>query len=257
MNWDLGEYDHVAAQLSSASEVVVAQCDPQRHEHIIDLGCGTGNAALLLARNCSHVRGVDPSSGLLQTARARALTLGLDIEFLDGLAESIPADDRSIDAIVSVFGLIFSNDAPATASEIDRVLRPQGRCVFSAWLPEGALAEQSRIRRVAVANALGLPASPAPFAWHNLNDIRELFAPFGFSTIIEHKELEFSALSTSAYLDAELDLHPLWVEAKEILEPLGSWNALREQVREIFTEANENPDAFAITSRYIVATVTR
>jgi hypothetical protein len=55
MDWGVGHYEHVAAQLRPAAEAVVAACRPQPGEHVVDLGCGTGNAALLAARAGSRV----------------------------------------------------------------------------------------------------------------------------------------------------------------------------------------------------------
>jgi SAM-dependent methyltransferase len=127
------------------------------------------------------------------------------------------------DAIVSVFGVIFAPDAEAAAAEMARVLRPGGRVVFSAWLRQGALAEQARMRAALVAGVLGEDPSRGLFAWHDPAALMELFAPHGFSVAIHDQALVFADASPEAYVDAELADHPGWVEARKLLEPLGRW----------------------------------
>ncbi len=257
MDWDLGHYEYVAAQLFPAAEAVVDYLEPRPRERVVDLGCGTGNAALLVAARGALVTGVDPSPRLLEVARASALGASRDIHFFLGRADSIPTPDSSLDAIVSVFGVIFAPDARSAAVEMARTLNPEGRIVFSAWLPGGALAEQARIRREAVASVQGDAVVPAPFAWHLVESVGTLLHPFGFLLETQEASLEFRALSTMDYLEGELDHHPLWVEARAILEPLGRWAKVREEVRRVFEEANEDPESFCLTSRFVMVRASR
>jgi SAM-dependent methyltransferase len=155
MDWGVGHYEHLAEVLRPAAEVVVGQLAPRPDEVVLDLGCGTGNAASIAASRGARVTGVDPSPRLLDVARADAAAAGLDIAFSIGDAASLPVPDGSADAIVSVFGVIFAPDAQAAAAEMARVLRPGGRLVFSAWLREGALAGQARMRARLIAGVLG------------------------------------------------------------------------------------------------------
>src|SRR5271169_5615775 len=150
MDWDLGRYEYIAAQLLPSAEVVVDRLAPRSGEHVVDLGCGTGNAAILVADRGARTTGVDPSPRLLEVARRGASARGLDVDFVPGDAETLPFPDGSVDAIVSVFGLIFAPSASAATDEMMRVLAPDGRIVFSAWLPGGAIAEQARLRREAI-----------------------------------------------------------------------------------------------------------
>ena len=49
VDWGLGNYERIARQLLPVSEVVVDSADPVPGETLVDVGCGTGNAALLAA----------------------------------------------------------------------------------------------------------------------------------------------------------------------------------------------------------------
>jgi ubiquinone/menaquinone biosynthesis C-methylase UbiE len=79
----------------------------------VDLGCGTGNAALLAAGRGARVTGVDPAPRLLDVARARAAERGLDATFAHGEAGDLPLEDGEVDVVLSVFGVIFAPDPRA------------------------------------------------------------------------------------------------------------------------------------------------
>jgi SAM-dependent methyltransferase len=257
MDWGIGHYEHVAGQLGPAAATVVEHCRPQPGEHVVDLGCGTGNAALLAARAGCRTTGIDPSPRLLDVARAEASARGVDAEFLTGQAEDMPIEDGSIDAIVSVFGLIFCADAEAAAAEIDRVLRRPGRLVFSAWLPGGPIGEQARRRRDAVAAALATPSPVAPFAWHDVGAVTALLAPHGFSVTVDEHVLAFTASSARAFATDEFEHHPGWVDARGVLEGRSEWQRLCDEVIAIFVAANEDPAAFRVSSEFALVTATR
>jgi trans-aconitate methyltransferase len=57
IDWDLGRYEHLAVQLRPAAEVVVGHLAPCQSEVVLDLGCGTGNAALIAASRGGRVTG--------------------------------------------------------------------------------------------------------------------------------------------------------------------------------------------------------
>jgi SAM-dependent methyltransferase len=253
VDWGLGHYETTAAQLLPAAEAVVAAAAPSPGERVLDVGCGTGNAALLAARRGAHVTGVDPAQRLLDVAAARAREEGLDATFALGEAAALPVPDDSADVAVSVFGVIFAPDAEAAVSELARVTAPGGRIVFSAWLPEGALAESARTSRAAVARALGAPPAGPPFAWHDAEKLAELFGPHGFEVSVTDARLSFSADSPRAFVETESANHPLAVAGRRILEPRGESSALFERLLAIYEAANEDPGAFRVTSRYVIA----
>lgn len=187
-------------QLRPAAEVIVGQLAPCPDEVVLDVGCGTGNAAMIAASRGARVTGVDPSPRLLEIARAVAAAARLDAVFALGDAASLPVPDDSVDAILSVFGVIFAPDAGAAAAEMARVLRP-GRIMFSAWLREGALAEQARMRAGLVAEFRGQDLSRGLFAWHDPVALMESFGPHGFSVAIHDQALVFADASPEAYVD--------------------------------------------------------
>jgi len=80
-----------------------------------------------------------------------------------------------------------------------------------------------------------------------------LLSPYGFRVTIEEHPLAFTGRSARDYLDEESRSHPLAVAGMTVLEPLGKADALRLRMLEILENANEDPDAFRVTSHYVVA----
>ena len=167
VEWGHGRYEVIAEQLFPAAEVVVGRADPDDGDRVLDLGCGTGNAALLAAERGATVTGVDPAERLVSVAADEAAARGLDARFVVGSAADLPLADDSVDVVVSVFGVIFAPDAEAAAAEIDRVTAPGGRAVISAWIPEGTMFRAVRLMRETIGPLLDRPPPAGrPFAWH-------------------------------------------------------------------------------------------
>ncbi len=256
LDWSLGRYEGTAERLEPAARVVVERAAPVAGEHVVDVGTGTGNAALLAAARGARVTGVDPAPRLLDVARAEAAARGLDATFVLGEAAALPLAGGEADLVLSVFGVIFASDPQAAAAELARVTAPGGRIVLSAWIPQGAVSEAVQAAGEAIREALGAPAGPPPFPWHDRDALAGLFAPHGFEVTLEEDRLSFTAESPQAYL-ADGGDHPLAIAGRAVLEPRGEGAALEQRMLAIYEAANEDPDAFRITSRYVIATARR
>ena len=101
------------------------------------------------------------------------------------------------------------------------------------------------------------PAAAPMFAWHDLDALRPLLEPFGGSIELDRHELAFTAESPAAYVEGQLATHPLWLETREALEPLGRWEELVAEVHEHFASANEATSAFSVSSSYVVVEARR
>jgi SAM-dependent methyltransferase len=126
--WDertsAGSAEYLAAL---AAGLLHVSPDPER---ALDIGTGTGTAALLIAREFPHsrVRGVDVSEEMIRQAKAR---IGLDPEgrvaFRVADAAALPYEDESFDLVTEL-------NMPPFFAEIARVLRPGGFVVHgSSW----------------------------------------------------------------------------------------------------------------------------
>lgn len=97
----------------------------------LDLATGTGDLALLIARESPETRviGVDPSRGMLDVAVRKAREAGLEgrVDLRVGDAQRLDLEDASVDAVSMAFGIRNVPDRPKALREMARVTRPGGR----------------------------------------------------------------------------------------------------------------------------------
>jgi len=108
---------------------------------ILDVGCGTGVMALLLAEMGHRVTGLDISKAMLEKAREKAARLGLSVEFREGSAEALPFGNCLFDAVVNRHVLWALTDPEKAVAEWKRVLKPGGRVIIidGNWDASGSL----------------------------------------------------------------------------------------------------------------------
>jgi ubiquinone/menaquinone biosynthesis C-methylase UbiE len=134
---------------------IAAFLAPLEGRRILDVGTGTGRAAIALAKRGAIVTGVDASAEMLQVAERRASEArvalrpesGPGVTFLRGDAHGLAFPDRSFDAVVCLRVLMHTPDWRASLRELCRV--SSGRVVFdypSLW---SAAALQALTRRIA------------------------------------------------------------------------------------------------------------
>lgn len=97
---------------------------------VLDVGCGTGVMALLLADMGHRVTGVDISEAMLHRAREKAAPLSQPVEFLEGDAEELLFEDGAFDAVVSRHVLWALPNPERAVAEWKRVLRPGGKVII-------------------------------------------------------------------------------------------------------------------------------
>lgn len=84
VDWGMRRYEQTAAELAQVAEHVISLAELERGEVVVDLATGTGNAALLAARAGAVVTGLDAAPRLIDVARARAATEGVEASFVVG-----------------------------------------------------------------------------------------------------------------------------------------------------------------------------
>lgn len=255
LDWGAGEYERTARELEPAAHHVVAVAAVARGERVLDLACGTGNAAIEAARLGAAVTGLDAAPRLIAVAEARAAAAGVEAAFVVGDAQDLPFGDGAFDCLVSVFGVIFVPEPPRAMAEIVRVLAPGGRALISAWKPEGAVHRMVGVLARGVAEAGG-PRRP-PFPWHDPDAVRELAAPHGATVEAEDGRLVIEGASPEAYFADGEAYHPMSVAARPVIERAGSYPALREEAIAALRAGNEDPDGFRVTSPYRVLRIAR
>ena len=119
----------------------LAGVPPQR---VLDVGCGTGFLAIILASLGHSVTAVDFAPEMVERARRRALRENLDVEFQVGDAVALHSADETFDMVAARHVLWNLPDPERGLREWVRVLKPGGRLV----LVEGKWADNAPNRRL-------------------------------------------------------------------------------------------------------------
>jgi ubiquinone/menaquinone biosynthesis C-methylase UbiE len=115
---------------------------PAAEGRVLEIGIGSGLNLPFYSQNAQHVIGLDPSSKLLAMARESLRRGSVPVEFIEGSAEEIPQEDRSVDTVVTTWTLCSIPDADRALGEMRRVLRSNGRLLFV----EHGLAPEPNVR---------------------------------------------------------------------------------------------------------------
>lgn len=153
-------------------------------QKVLDVACGTGVVAREAVPRVApggSVTGLDRNPDMLAVAGRAAP----GIAWRQGLAESLPFEDRAFHAVVSQFGLMFFEDRAAALREMWRVLKPGGRLAVAVWdaleHSPGYADMAALLRRLfgeRIANELR-----APFALGDPAAVRSLFTQAGIPQV--------------------------------------------------------------------------
>ena len=129
-SWD----QHGSAGLAAVTAAVLAVADAGPGDHVVDLGCGTGQLSLPLAEQGARVLAVDVSSAMVRQLQAEARQRG--VASLDALAlpvEELVLPAGSVDLVVSSYALHHLRDADKVrlVSAASGWLRPGGRMIIA------------------------------------------------------------------------------------------------------------------------------
>lgn len=144
---------------------------------ILDIGCGTGVLALMLAARGCDVIGVDPAAASLAVARAKP---GADkVRFIDGDATELPPLQVDLATLTGNVAQVFLSDDEwlATLAGIRDALRPGGRVVFESRDPARRVWEQWR--RDWTPERIELPGVGVIESWGEVTRVEDKFVTFG------------------------------------------------------------------------------
>lgn len=194
--WASGDFAAVATTIVPVAERLCDAADLHAGSSVIDVACGSGNAAIAAARLGCVVTGIDYVPALLERGRERAAAERIDVDFRDGDAEQIPFPDESFTAALSVFGSMFAPDQRRAAAELVRVTQPGGTIALASWTPDGFIGEMFK---TVAAHVPPSPALASPMLWGSEEHLSELFGS-DVSWVHKRRTFTFRFVSAAAFV---------------------------------------------------------
>jgi len=167
--WMAGDYDRFSRYMENGARDFYERLDAAPGAHFLDVGCGSGQLALIAARDGLKVTGVDIAGNLVERARERAQAEGLDARFEEADAEALPFEDGRFDIVASLIGAMFAPRPERVAQELLRVCSPAGTVAMANWTPEGFIGQMFR----SVSKFIAPSGMPSPVLWGDEATVRE------------------------------------------------------------------------------------
>ncbi len=246
------------AELRRHNEVLRRACGIRFRDHVLDIGCGTGQTTRQAARTAraGSALGVDVSASAIERARelARAQQLR-NVAFEVADAQLCRFPQERFDVAISRFGTMFFGDPAAAFANIRRALRP-GRLVMMVWQ-----AQERNEWEVVIGKSLGGPQAPAavaaggpdPFSLADPPAVTQILAAAGFAGIT------FTDVSEPVYYGPDVAAALGWVrgftstsQALQRLDPAAAERAV-QRLREALA-AHLSDDGVWFNSRAWIIT---
>jgi SAM-dependent methyltransferase len=256
---DSSGYD---AELRRHNEALRGACGIQARDHVLDVGCGTGQTTRQAAHTAraGSAFGVDVSAPAIEWARELARTEGLrNVTFERADAQVYHFPPARFDVAISRFGTMFFADPGAAFANIGRALRPGGRLVMMVWQAAERNEWDVTIRRSlqAAEEPVAIPSGgPDPFSLADPPAVTELLQAAGFA------DVAFTDVRQPVYYGPDVAAALNWVrgfacttETLKRLDPAAAARAL-ERLRGALA-AHTTADGIRFNSRAWIVTARR
>jgi SAM-dependent methyltransferase len=254
----LSGYD---AELRRHNEILRGACGIQFRDHVLDIGCGSGQTTRQAARTARAGRalGVDVSAPAIERARELAGAEGLrNVTFERADAQVCRFPPQGFDLAISRFGTMFFDDPGAAFANVRRALRPGGRLVMMVWQASERNEWDVTIRRslLAAEGPVAVPSGGAdPFSLADAPAVTEILRAAGFA------DVAFTDVREPVYYGPDVAAALNWVrgfactsEVLKRLEPAAAARAV-ESLRDALA-AHATGDGICFSSRAWIVTAT-
>jgi len=183
-------------------------------KRVLELGCGSGQASIAMARLGAKVIAIDSSSDRLAEARSAAEEADVSIEFHHGdLAELAFIRGDRIDVAVSVYSLAAVADLGRVFRQVERVLKSEAALLFSLPHP---LALSTAFERQSSPLMIRTQFDATPIRWE-AEDLEGIVIPHRIADV-------FTTLVRSNFRVDTLQEPP----SSEPQDPIAHWTPLAE-----------------------------
>jgi ubiquinone/menaquinone biosynthesis C-methylase UbiE len=249
--WATGDFNQIARQNVGMAEALCETVDPHPGERVLDVGCGSGTAALVAERRYCDVTGLDYVPELIERAETRAQANGQTIDFRVGDAQDMPFPDNSFDVILSVYGVQFAPNQEQAARELLRVCKPGGKISLAGPIPVGWSGDWFGV------HAEYMPPPPhveSPLRWGTAEGLQELFGASVRSIENERR----TALQYYRSIDHAVEVFSTYfgptVRALETIDTAHQENLL-DDLAAVMNRYNQAMDGTAIVENQYLQTI--
>lgn len=181
-NWNAKLYDNKHKFVSNFGEDLTSLLNPQKGEHILDVGCGTGDLAHDISKSGAQVTGIDASVSMIEVAKEKYPDIHFSVQ--DGEQFSF---EHQFNAVFSNAAIHWMKDQQKVVQNCYDVLLPNGRFVAELG---GARNIQSIVDALREASdRLSIPYDDTLFPWvfPTKKEMSELLNNAGFNIVaIDH-----------------------------------------------------------------------
>lgn len=167
--WMAGDYDRFSRYMETGAREFYERLAFIPGYRLLDVGCGSGQLALMAAKDGLEVTGVDIASNSVERARERAAAESLRVRFEEADAEALPFEDASFDVVVSLIGAMFAPRPDRVAQELLRVCKSGGTIAMANWTPQGFIGQMFKT----VSTFIAPSGMPSPVLWGDEATVRE------------------------------------------------------------------------------------
>ncbi len=240
--WALGDYHRFATHtVWGFGPVLVQACGVSAGQRVLDVAAGSGNVAIRAAEAGARVVASDLTPENFEGGRREAHARGVELEWVEADAESLPFRDGEFDVVTSSVGAIFAPDHQAVADELVRVCRPGGTIGMINFIPEGLAAEFFELfARYAPPPP---PGALPPTLWGSEAHVRELFGDrLASLDLTRRQNVETSPGDPDAYCEFFKETFgPVVALYASLAEQPARAAALDHEFLELATRSNHRP----------------
>lgn len=252
--WAGGHWDTVSETIAAVGPDLLDRVGIEPGMKVLDVGTGSGGTVSIpAAQRGADVTGSDLTPELFDDARRRAGEAGVEVNWVEADAESLPFEDASFDRVLSTFGHMFAPRHDQAAAELARVVRPGGVVGTCTWALKGATAEMFKI----VGGFMPPPPdfAQSPLLWGDEAHIREMLEPHGLEVEVIPETVRVTYRDPDAYVDMfETNFGPL-AAARQVLGD--RWPELHEAYAQMVERENKANDGTLLLEPDYVITVAR
>jgi SAM-dependent methyltransferase len=252
--WMAGDYDRFSRFMENDARSFYERLDVSPGAQLLDVACGSGQLALIAAREAVRVTGVDIAENLIERAQARSAAETLPARFQVADAESLPFPDSTFDVVASIFGGMFAPRPHLVTRELTRVCNPGGTIAMANWTAGGFVGKMFKT----IAKFIAPSGMPSPLLWGDVEVVRERLAaqvcelklarryfifdyPFAPSEVVNFFRLYYGPVNRAfASLDA------------------AGRTSLQQELEAVWSEDNRGRDGFTLVpAEYLEVIATR